>query len=190
MARIVLKNNDAVSKINKMFRDCGFPNVKLVVITFADESGHNAVEEKILIVNGYIFHSYNLFQIIIKKYVKKFVDKYKNLSNCKINMELQKDIKYLFGAGDKTQFEWQRIRWEQVFVLTECLVKSLRFSNNIDEDLDEIFDSDDCTSFELFLAEAMNIQLMQLVDIKRIQEYDTHEDRFLKNKSDLYAIQC
>lgn len=172
MTTEVRKNNDAMNKLNKMFRDCGFPNVRLVITNSVDKEGHN-VEERNLIVNGYIFRSYELFQIAIKYYVKKCVIEYKNLSNFKINMELLNSIDNYYRLKETAESEWQRIRWKQIFVLVRCLVKSLRFSNDIDKDLNEIFDSKDCSILDLILAEEISHDLIKVLHKEWIQEYDT-----------------
>lgn len=175
MATKVRKNNEAVNKLNKMFRDCGFPNVKLVVTNSVDKDGHT-VEERNLIVNGYIYHYYGIFRIIIKDYVKTYAYKYKSFSNFKINMALQDNLFSFYKMMDDEKTEWERIRWEQTFVLVKCLVKSLRFSNNIDKDLDEIFGSEDCGYGELSFAESTNHFIMKYTDKERIKDYDIPYD--------------
>lgn len=47
MATKVRKNNEAVNKLNKMFRDCGFPNVKLVVTNSVDNESYKYINVKI-----------------------------------------------------------------------------------------------------------------------------------------------
>lgn len=124
--------NSVSKKVN--FDNLKTSNVSPLTTVYVDENG-GYITEKNFIVNGYKFHLSEILRNSIKRYVRNNIRKYKTINVCQIDKRLRKDVNTPIKEDSP---QWMKIRMGQIDTLIRDLIKMLRFSNSLNEDLDEI----------------------------------------------------
>lgn len=127
-----VKNNSVNNTTRKYDRFCS-PNVKRLYTGHCYED-LTVIVEKNFIVNGRKLNMDELMRSAIKLYLLDNVHKYRFVKANKLDKLLNKNIH--FGRTlDASTDPYQKFTYEQITTLVRCLIKQLRFSKNLEEDI-------------------------------------------------------
>lgn len=129
--------NDGISEIIETVVENGVnygsPNIKMMnVITIYNNNDYNT--EQHFYINGYKFRMDEIMRCSVKRYLMEVIPTYKEMED--MDKVLTQNINFKIGSDAP---EYLKIRMKQQTTLIRGLVKALKESTNLKEELTEIF---------------------------------------------------